>query len=441
MIPLQLEGVLSAFRASEDPAYQAGLVDSDVLRARVMLGYIGVLYPLFYGLDLLVYPANRLSFGYLRLAAFAAAGIGLWCTRPAGRPSLARPLSTVLAMAATTGVSWMCAVTEGFTSIYVVGVIICFLAIATIEILRPAELLIAFIALIALHMLLIQSMRPASALRDPVAALAFLLGTTVFCVVSALLRESQRRRLFAATSQLAARHADLERAHSHQGEFLSTVSHELRSPINSVLGFTELVLEREEDLHPKSERNLALVMTSARRLLRLINDLLDLSKIEAGRMELVYSQFDLAELAREVGESAEVLVHGRDVAVHVHAPEALIVHSDDTRLRQVLTNLTSNAARFTESGQITVRVARGPGGVVMEVADTGMGIPVEARATIFEAFRQAHGTTTTGGTGLGLSIVSYLVQLLGGRIEVESEVGEGSTFRVHLGEISIQVAA
>jgi signal transduction histidine kinase len=270
------------------------------------------------------------------------------------------------------------------------------------------------------------------------AAFAFLAGAVLFCVVSAALFEMQRRALFKSNRLLRLQNAELDRARRHQTQFLNTVSHELRSPVNSVLGFVELIEQREAQLHDKSRSNLRRITESSHRLLSFINDLLDLSKAEAGCMELRPSVFDLMVVVHEVAEASRVLTRNRELSVEAHGPPQLFVRSDALRVRQILTNLASNAVKFTEQGVVSVRVLVDQG-VTIEVSDTGPGIPPESRSVIFEAFRQLG--ESSGGTGLGLNIVQRLTELLGGRVELESEVGRGSTFRVHLGQIARELAA
>jgi signal transduction histidine kinase len=226
-------------------------------------------------------------------------------------------------------------------------------------------------------------------------------------------------------------------ANRHKSEFLANMSHELRTPLNAVIGFSEVLLERMfGELNEKQDEYLQDILTSGRHLLSLINDILDLSKIEAGRMELELTEFDLPQAV----DNALTLVrerasdHGIDLQSRLADDVGELV-ADERKVKQVLVNLLSNAVKFTpEGGRVEVRAARNNGALEIAVSDTGIGIAPEDRETIFEEFRRVgrDQAQQVEGTGLGLSLAKRLVELHGGRISVESEVGRGSTFTVSL---------
>ena len=241
------------------------------------------------------------------------------------------------------------------------------------------------------------------------------------------------------SEELGRLYAQLETTSRHKSEFLANMSHELRTPLNAIIGFSEVLLERMfGELNPKQDEYLQDIMTSGRHLLSLINDILDLSKIEAGRMELELTKFDLPAAM----ENALTLVRGRAEAHAIALTRDVDRRlgefvADERKLKQVLVNLLSNAVKFTpEGGRVDVRAAPADGGVEISVSDTGIGIAPEDQEAIFEEFRQAGGdyTRKREGTGLGLSLARKFVELHGGRLWVKSEMGNGSTFTFTLPE-------
>ncbi|HSK31046.1 MAG TPA: ATP-binding protein [Candidatus Limnocylindria bacterium] len=238
-------------------------------------------------------------------------------------------------------------------------------------------------------------------------------------------------RLF---QEIQEKNDQLEAANKHKSQFLANVSHELRTPLNSIIGFTRLVLRKTEGQIEKLQKdNLQKVLISSEHLLNLINGLLDLAKIESGKMEAYVETFKLDEVVRVATTTVEpMLKDGRVKLVTEIAPDIPALKTDRDKLKQSVLNLLSNAVKFTEKGEIKVAAWSDNGNLKMTVSDTGIGMKKEALALIFEEFRQADMSSTRryGGTGLGLAIVRRFINLMGGEIAVESELGKGSKFTI-----------
>jgi signal transduction histidine kinase len=239
----------------------------------------------------------------------------------------------------------------------------------------------------------------------------------------------QNARLF---REIADKSRQLEVASQHKSEFLANMSHELRTPLNAIIGFSEVLTERMfGDLNEKQDEYLKDIYASGTHLLSLINDILDLSKIEAGRMELELTDFDLPTALDNALTLVRERAGRRGIALHMNADNRLgQIQADERKIRQVVLNLLSNAIKFTpEGGRIEVVPLPKEGSVEVSVSDTGVGIAPEDQEAVFEEFRQV-GTAEkkAEGTGLGLTLCRKFIELHGGRIWVKSQVGVGSTF-------------
>ncbi|MGH8679604.1 MAG: ATP-binding response regulator, partial [Burkholderiales bacterium] len=236
------------------------------------------------------------------------------------------------------------------------------------------------------------------------------------------------------TRELQEANRRLVDASRHKSEFLANMSHELRTPLNAIIGFTRLVMRRTKDIVPEKQyENLEKILISSDHLLRLINDILDLSKIEAGRMEVSAVAVNLHQLVDACLRTVEPLIKSELIRLVNTIPDDLPeLFTDGEKLKQILINLLSNAIKFTDEGTVNMSAHAQGSMISIVVSDTGIGIPQEALELIFEEFRQVDSSSTRryGGTGLGLSISRHFTRLLGGDITVESAMGVGSTFTV-----------
>ena len=224
----------------------------------------------------------------------------------------------------------------------------------------------------------------------------------------------------------------LEVASQHKSQFLANMSHELRTPLNAILGYTELVLDGIYGEPPaKMGEVLTRVHSNGRHLLSLINDVLDLSKIEAGQLTLSLSDYSIQDMVQSVATIVEPLAAAKKLALEIAiAPDLPPGRGDERRLSQVLLNLVGNAVKFTDSGKVAVEASAADGSFTLAVSDTGPGIAEGEEKRIFEEFQQVDSSATKqkGGTGLGLAIAKRIVEMHGGRISVQSKLGVGSTF-------------
>ena len=280
--------------------------------------------------------------------------------------------------------------------------------------------------------------------RDQVQLIESLATQAAISVENAKLYQQVRRhadeletRIAERTEELIETNRKLEAASRHKSAFLASMSHELRTPMNAIIGFTRLVMRRSRDHLPQKQyENLQKIQVSADHLLALINAILDLSKIEAGRMDLHPTEFDVRNLVDESLRAIEPIVAHDQIALSQSVPDGLpVIWGDREKAKQILLNLLGNAAKFTKEGSIEVRVRTVEDDMVaIDIADTGIGIPEHALKIIFDEFQQVDSSVTRqyGGTGLGLSISHHLASLMGGQISVTSTEGEGSTFTVTL---------
>ncbi|MCZ6771098.1 MAG: response regulator [Proteobacteria bacterium] len=253
------------------------------------------------------------------------------------------------------------------------------------------------------------------------------------------------QRVGERTEELRETNLQLEEASRHKSNFLANMSHELRTPMNAIIGYSEMLVEEAEDLKQEAFiPDLHKIQSAGKHLLALINDILDLSKIEAGKLDLYFESFDVRAMIDEVASTVTPLAEKNNNELAVRCADDLGgMYSDLTKIRQTLFNLLSNACKFTESGTVSLEASRKSDGehemMIFTVSDTGIGMSPEQLGKVFEAFTQADTETARkyGGTGLGLAITKKFCEMLGGEIEAASAPGEGSTFTVRLPAMAV----
>lgn len=274
--------------------------------------------------------------------------------------------------------------------------------------------------------------------RDEIGVLAESFNSTTEKLRSTQLELSKTNEILQRTNE------QLKKSDMHKTEFLASMSHELRTPLNAIINFTDQVIEDWNELRDDDEWNgeakdmLERVLKSSRHLLSLINDLLDLAKIEAGKMKLDVSENDIGVLVSDAVHSVQSLADAKGIALRITSePKLPSVLCDERKILQLILNLLSNAIKFTERGEIHVKVFQDGSredGVIMEVEDTGIGMPADSLVSIFDRFKQLDGSDSKKfrGTGLGLNLVKEIIGMHGGTVNVKSQLGKGSCFRVFL---------
>jgi signal transduction histidine kinase len=242
--------------------------------------------------------------------------------------------------------------------------------------------------------------------------------------------------LEAHNREMALKNIELAEASRMKSAFIANMSHELRTPLNAIIGFTgTLLMKLPGPLVPDQERQLSTIRSSARHLLSLINDILDMAKIEAGKVTIAPEPVHCQQLLAETADSLRQLAAQKGLTLAVHAPpDPVVIDTDRRALTQILINLVNNAIKFTDSGGVTITLSQDAGATRFAIADSGAGIRPDDQAKLFQAFSQLDSTSTrhAEGAGLGLYLCQNLANLIGGTLGLESEFGKGSTFTLTL---------
>ena len=243
-------------------------------------------------------------------------------------------------------------------------------------------------------------------------------------------RDQLEEKVAQRTKELEDANLKLQEIDRLKSMFIASMNHELRTPLNSIIGFTGIILQgMSGKINKEQRKQLTLVKKSANHLLALINDVIDISKIEAGKMKIAIKKFDLISLAQEVKDSFAVIAEEKGLKLLFQTPPTLLIKSDERKTRQVMVNFISNALKFTDRGEIEVKIRKKDESAEISVRDTGVGIKKEDMGKLFQAFNRINiNGRLTAGTGLGLYLSKKITDLLGGDIKVESEFGQGSVF-------------
>jgi signal transduction histidine kinase len=415
----------------------------NLTRARFGYALVAILSPAGFSLDLFTHPDRAIQFAYIRLGATVVALACLWMTYLGPRAARSVLLQTLPAVIAAASVELMVIPLGAASTEYYAGLNLCILALAVLHTWRWPRVLALSLVVVAMWVI--------PAIPDVIHGgaswaifynnLYFLLLTTAIAVPSTELRYRSAKSEFNAQADLAAKSDELgealNRAHEVdrlKSEFFANVSHELRTPLTLILSPVDQLLE---NVGPSAERNaLIVVRRNAKRLLRMIDDLLDLARLEAGGLRLRVMRLDVAGLAERVAENAAPTARVKGIDLRFsNEGTAPTMFGDPHRIEIILTNLVGNAMKFTPAeGRIDVRAIHNPAGTSVEVTDTGAGIPREEQQKIFDRFHQTETSERrrAGGVGIGLALARELAQLHGGSLTVDSRVGQGSTFTLFL---------
>jgi response regulator RpfG family c-di-GMP phosphodiesterase/signal transduction histidine kinase len=395
-----------------------------------------IFFPIFGVLDYFMFPSILFTLIIIRLFFVVFSMLILWITKSAFGKAHPFPFAIAEYLAGGLSIVLMVHISGGYASTYYAGIIMVLLAFIFILPMNARRTAIVCSIIYLAYIIPIVVLHKIEHLNILLNNNFFLLSTIFLVVLSSHLATQMRFREFSARFKLARANEELKKLDILKSQFFATVSHEVRTPLTSILSPIQNLYQGDlGPLDPEHQRLVGQVYRNALKLLDMINQMLDFSKFEARKMQLRLKSLDIDEVARDIVTTFQDVTERKGLNLRYVAENVIQpVYLDGEKFERILTNLIRNAIKFTESGSITVRAGSTAASQWIEVRDTGIGIPTEHLTTIFERFRQVDSSSTRKyeGTGLGLTIVKESVDLMQGKISVQSEQGRGTTFRVEL---------
>jgi response regulator RpfG family c-di-GMP phosphodiesterase/signal transduction histidine kinase len=422
------EDLLAAF---EKETHEKALLD---ITNSVWISSVG--FSLFIVLDYFIYTRLFLLFLAIRIGVVAANAIVFLTLRTSFARRHPREIAMIQYLVYGIAVIVMIHLAEGHASPYYAGLNVILLSSLFILPLDRRRMTIICALIYALYLLPILILQRIENFSIFLNNNFFLLATIAFSIISSHLSTRMRFREFSGRYNLAQANEELKKLDVLKSQFFANVSHEVRTPLTSIMAPVQSLYQGDVGpLQPEHQRLIGQVYINSLKLLDMINQMLDFSKFEAGKMQLRLRYTDLDELARDIASTFQDVIERKGLKMHyVRDGEVPAIYLDNEKLERILSNLIRNAIKFTDSGTITLRIGAAAGKHWLEVRDTGIGIPAEHLPNIFKRFQQVDGSSTRRyeGTGLGLTIVKEAVELMRGTVSVQSEEGRGTTFRIEI---------